>query len=389
MKDPARGLERFIWWLIVPLIVAVVSGLIIANLQKDPEPTATPEITPNSNEFIYTVKLISEQDQAPISSAKLDLKIENQLIQKETDLNGQATFQIPNIYNGKIGELNIEIDGEYVGFLEMELAKEFSPNEISINLKSNIPEISTPTKAPSATATATIIPEEPTATVTPSQTATQVSSPTPSATPTATPTLTPTPSNEDTGYLIVVAPRGTAVNIYTQASSVTGAPRAQVVQDDILLILESDGDWHRVQIQKNGIEGWIENKPADVQPFNGTPPATSIPATIETTATSSCITVSTAQNSISDDIFDDVTLNWHNPPAGTSELKIEVKGINSNGQNAVVVGPVFSDLNSPYTVQQWMFEAGNFTFDSTYTFFVTVLDGAGNQICQTTGTFSQ
>ncbi|MCA9900019.1 MAG: hypothetical protein H6654_16785 [Ardenticatenaceae bacterium] len=389
MKDPERGIQRIIWWLIVPLIVAVVSGIVIAKFDNDPTPAATSEFTPSSDEFSYTVKLISEVGSNPISNAELDLNIGNQHFQKNSDLNGQATFRIPNLYSGRMGDLNIKIDGENIGFLEVNLAEEFSPNEISINLESAIPEINTPTPTPSSAPSATNLPTK-TPTAIPSPVATHENTPTQTATASATPTLVATTNAIVPEVLIVVAPKGTAVNVYTQPSSITGAPRAQVVQNDILLILETEDNWYRVQIQKNNIEGWIENKPEDIQLFSGTPPAT-LPSgsTPATSIPSTCITVFVTRNSISNDFFDDVTLNWQNPPIGTHELQIIVTGINSNGEEAFVVPSAISDLNSPYTIQQWMFEAGNFTFNSTFTFYVNVLDSESNQICQTIGNFEQ
>lgn len=177
------------------------------------------------------------------------------------------------------------------------------------------------------------------------------------------------------------------MNVYTRASSTTGSPRAQVVQNDILTILETDRDWYRVLIQKNGLEGWIENNSNHVRLFDGTLPP--MPTQASTSEPGGCINVTITRNHKSDDIFDDVTLNWSNPPLGTERLQLEVRGTNASGQQALVVQPTFSDLGSPYTVQQWMFEDGNFTFDSTYTFFVTVLDGSGNVIRQLSGTFTQ
>ena len=397
------------WELIAALIVII--GTLITTFAT----FIGPNIFNQEDSYLYTI-LVVDADGQPIQNAEVQI-LDNtgHLVTNFTDEKGTVILNIPASILEKPGRMEVQ-KSNFVSYSRQIV---ITPN----NLPARVPlepirQVAVPTATvsrevamvvPSPSSTPTIL----SPTSIPSRTATAAATATTAATPTmtATSTLTPVPTNEPTNtavptippsptptempsegnMLIVVAPVEVPVNIYTRDSDVTGAPRGRVSQGDVLEILDlnDDGDWYYVLVVKNGIEAWIQNDPNIVVPFDGEPPVISQdPVSEEQPVASGCLQVTITRIFKSNDIFDDVVLNWSNIPAEATRAQISVSGPTVSGETKLVVQPTFNDLKSSYTVQQWMFEAGNFSFNATYRYTVRVLAGS-SEICTVAGTFEQ
>ena len=394
-EDQGSKSNNIIWLIIVPIIIGVILLVVerVVFREEVSEIPPTTEVQDAPGDVFYSVYLRDQEDRAIIRYAQLTLEIGDVEIRRASDLEGKAIFTVAQRYQGQSARLRIEIEGEENDFIDILLPSEDSSKEVLINTGTGeIAQVSEQTPTKTATSVPTQSPTAvPTGTNTPVPTAAPIVEPTNTAVPTIPPSPTPTEMPSEGNMLIVVAPVEVPVNIYTRDSDVTGAPRGRVSQGDVLEILDlnDDGDWYYVLVVKNGIEAWIQNDPNIVVPFDGEPPVISQdPVSEEQPVASGCLQVTITRIFKSNDIFDDVVLNWSNIPADATRAQLSVSGPTVSGETKLVVQPTFNDLKSSYTVQQWMFEAGNFSFNATYRYTVRVLAGS-SEICTVTGTFEQ
>ncbi|MCA9925968.1 MAG: hypothetical protein KC421_26535 [Anaerolineales bacterium] len=392
--------ENLIIIVLAPLLVTIVGGIIVVlfeNAASTPEPP-TPAVFASSD-FEFSIRLLQESDARPIPNANIMLRLSGQAYSQNTGLKGNATFVISQQAANRTGRAAIEIDNEAIGEVEVFVSEENSPFELKINLSTGAetPQISTvePTATATPITTATAVPSTPTLAATNTPVPTTTPRPTDTPVPTATPTI-PTPTATAVGdlpdVLVVNLLRTQAVNVYTRPDDVTGAPRANVDGGDLLDVLgqTEDGTWYEVRIQENDIEGWIQA--AYVAPYDGT--ATVQPPTNVTTepgsggsAPTTCLSVTISRVSWPNKIYDDVTVIWSNWPDGVHRFRFSAWGT-VDGQQVFLVEPTFADTGTPsYEIGLWRFENGGYPSGTTFTYRIEPLDGSGNSLCVTTGTF--
>jgi hypothetical protein len=100
-----------------------------------------------------------------------------------------------------------------------------------------------------------------------------------------------------------------------------------------------------------------------------------------------CITVNLTFEDKPSREFDDVLLTWANAPSTAVGLNLLVTGPTNEGETDYVIDPTYSDLNTPYKVELFKFEDGDFMPGASYTYVVQPVNVAGDVICSTEGTF--
>lgn len=223
----------------------------------------------------------------------------------------------------------------------------------------------------------------------PTQTPSSTSLPTSTnaATSTITPMLTSTSVNI-TLYQVDLAPNQ-SVNVYTQPSNVTGAPRAQVKGGDIVEKLEQDGNssWYRVRILKNGIEGWIQANM--LVPASETPTPTPSQETPLPPPPPNCLTVNLERETIVNHDFDTITLRYSNWPAGTVDFAFEAYTTPQGGGRAYLVEPTLTDTGTTfYEMAYTRFEDRGFQPYTPFTYALQPRNATGQVLCTASGSFT-
>lgn len=360
--------------------------------------------------FTYVARVRDAATGNNISRAKVSIEVTGSVpLERRTDNEGIAPLEIDAERAGQYGFVIVEASGykTYRRYFNLErdqlptvfeLERESSPDESvavvgdedansndAVILPSNT-ETPTTTLVPTATNTplATRTPLPPTSTATS----------TPTSMPTDTPTRTPMPSPtiELTAqvYYEVNLPTAQGVNVYTQPSSVTGSPRAQVVGGDLLERLNEndDGSWFYVRILKNNIEGWIDV--SVLKSIDGMPPPSPTPApTSSTPAPPGCMAVNLERVPQESHSFDTIQLRWSNWPEGTVRFSFEVYTVPQGGGRAYAVNPTFTDTGTPfYEITYDVFENRGFAPNTPFTYVFQPQNAAGETLCTKSGSFT-
>lgn len=393
----------FLKQVIVKSYLVIFSLILLAfELGCTPPPSGTP-VSVESNKVLIQVLVRDEGTQLPLKDAQVRLLIAGQTFPvKLSDEYGMVTFNVDEELLDKIAEFeaikpDYEIEKQSVTLDNAARVDIYMSSKDSSNTPS-VEVVPLPTEQPTLPSTST---PNPTETATPTNTSTPTSMPTNTPTPTlsATPTNTPLPPSP--------------VNIFTlmriegaQTVFVLGGPDVSNQQlgtlgvDETAEIIGRTEQYEWLQIiTARGVKGWVANCEVVLSSDN----LDSVPIAWDGSVTAkncltgssetstlnsgSCVNVILTRTDWPSKEFDDVLLTWSNVPANATRLKLWVEGPTNDGVTAYVIHPTFSDTQTPYKVELFKFEDGDFKPGVPYTYVVQPLNAAGGVICTREETF--
>ena len=242
----------------------------------------------------------------------------------------------------------------------------------------------TPTARPSTTplaVSASPLPPSPTMTVSPA--------PTPIQTSTATATVTPTTTAAS------VQLRTIATNVRVRTGPSEENPTLSLLNSGVVVEVLGKvrgGWWYEIKTDGN-VTGWVDGdlvqfiagSDADVPITWPSLTATSPPETDTPPSLCSAVEVVHGQNG-------DVRLLWTGYPVGTDHLRLTVSG---TADGNPLIYPNDIDQTDPdwakngFTIGSWLFGQRGFADNTTFTYVMQALDGAGGELCAVSGRFTK
>lgn len=381
------------------ILVFLVSGCIF-----NPAPTPTPQASivstpdgPISSEKPVQVLVWDDEGQVPLTRANVSLTIPNQIFPvKLTDNTGKAVFDVREELLTQTATFIIQKEG-------------YQPQTHIVTL-ANAPVLTVYLVPVGATAvprevTNTPVPPtpEPSSTVTPTPTATftPTNTPTPTLTPTLAPTNTPQPQPAVITSEITLTRKEDVETVFVLAGpDVSNVPLGTLAVDEIAILIgrTQQNEWLQIKTERD-VEGWVANCEVVLSSsdLDDVPIAWNGAVTAKTCATGNsgttvvpagpCVNVTLSRTDWPSKEFDDVLMTWSNVPANATQLWLWVEGPTNDGVIAYVIHPTASDIQTPYKVELFKFEDGDFKPGVPYTYVVQPLNAAGSIICTTQGTF--
>ena len=352
---------------------------------------------PGSNKSTIQITVWDDQTQRPISKAEVYLQLPQQIFPvKYTDNTGRVAFEVDNNLLAGISSLTIQKDG-------------YESQTHGLML-SNSPIFATYLVPVGATA----VPREPTDTPIPPTQVLEVSptsQPTETSAPTNTPTLMPTstkintPQPLATPNAITLTRREGSDTVYVLAGpDISNVHLGTLATNESAEVIGRTGqnEWLQI-VTDRGVEGWVANCEVTlfstnlgdvpitwtglVTPKNCDDISSSGGAGISTSPVGNCVNVSLSYTDWPGREFDDILLSWSSVPSTAVKLQLWVEGPTNDGVTAYVIFPTFSDIYTPYKVELFKFEDGDFKPRATYTYVVQPYNEDDQIICTTQGVF--
>lgn len=377
-------------------------GLLIYGTSCNQAGTST-RIPIESNKQLIQVLVRDAETQLPLKNVQVRLLISGQTFpMRVSDNYGLVTFDVGSNLLGETVEFEA-INPDYVIYRQNVTLDNASRVDIYMVregavLDASIEEVNTIISEKGDTPTPDleeVLPDEPT--VTSTSTVTSTATPTETPTPTTTPTKTPSPSAPNS---VTLTRREGADTVYILAGpDIVNAKLGTLGVYEVAPVLgrTSESEWLKI-VNDSGIEGWVADCEVTLSSTNlsnvpvvwtdlvtardcdgSPPPLTPYPP-------NGCVNVSMTRTDWPDREFDDILLSWSNVPGAATRLELWVTGPTNDGVIAYVIYPTFSDVNTPYEVELFKFEDGDFKPGATYTYVVRPYNG-NNLICTTQGTF--
>lgn len=387
------------------IFLLVVVGLFLSACDGGggaPQPTAQPI---SSNKTLLQVSVRDANSLYPIKNVRVRLITPEQTFAVQfTDDYGIATFDVDVSLLQKNAQFEAVMPG-YEIYLQSVTLDNASVLPIALAPTDTDTDGSepfeTPTSTPTTEVTVTALPTStavPTSTSTPTNTPT--STPTHTPTATATNTSTPTPSDQLADTITLSRHDGAATVYVLAGPDISNVQLGTLAVNEIAEVIgrTQQNEWLQIKTERD-VEGWVANCEVVLSSsdLDDVPIAWNGAVTAKTCATGNsgttvvpagpCVNVTLSRTDWPSKEFDDVLMTWSNVPANATQLWLWVEGPTNDGVIAYVIHPTASDIQTPYKVELFKFEDGDFKPGVPYTYVVQPLNAAGGIICTTQGTF--